>query len=141
MDVALRTIAMVVFGLGLVAGPIVPYADATCLPGQTCWQPPQLQNSQPPAVRDDSLQQQLQRDRTTVQQNQQQLTTDRTKLRMPLGTRTPLDQIQQRQQVRTDREQLLQSQQSLQRSQQLLLDQQRPPSPTPYVIKPLGARP
>jgi hypothetical protein len=141
MDAVLRTIALLAFGVSLVVGPIVPNASATCLPGQTCWQPPQLQNSQPPAVRDDTLQQQLLRDRTTVQQNQQQLTTDRTKLRMPLGTLTPLDKTQQRQQVRTDREQLLQSQQSLQRSQQLLLDQQRPPSPTPYVIKPLGARP
>jgi hypothetical protein len=141
MDTVLRLIAGVALGLGLITGLPVPAAQAACLPGQTCWQPPQLQSTPLPTVRDDSMQQQVQQDRTAVMQNQQQLTTDRTQLRMPLGNVTPLDRIQQRQQLRTDHQQLLQSQQSLQQSQQLLLNQQRPPAPTPYVIRPLGGTP
>jgi len=141
MDTALRHIAVMALGLGLITGLPLSPAVAACLPGQTCWQPPQLQNSPLPTVRDDSMQKQVQQDRTTVLQNQQKLTTDRTQLRMPLGNVTSLDRIQQRQQLRTDHQQLLQSQQALQQSQQLLLNQQRPPAPTPYVIRPLGGTP
>lgn len=142
MDAAKRTAAAIALGLslGLGWGMGMP-ADAACLPGQTCWQVPQLQNNPPPSIPNDSAAQQVLQDRATVIQNQQKLTRDRAQLRTPPGTNTPLDVIQQRQQLRDDRDQLLQSQQSLQHSQQLLLDQQRPPAPTPYIVKPQGVMP
>jgi len=129
-------IAAVIFGTGLaLAGAIAP-ANAGCLPGQTCWQPPQLQNSPLPPRRDDSAQQQFNQDRATLNQQRQNSIQDRSNFRMPPAGQTPLDRIQQREQLRQDRDQTLQMQQNLQQSQQRMLDQSRPPAPTPYLPKP-----
>lgn len=114
------------------AGP----AYAACLPGQTCWQPPQLQTSPLPPRRDDSAQRQLDQDRATLNQQRQDLIQDRAKFRTPPAGQTPLDRIQQREQLRQDHDQILQMQQNLQQSQQHMLDRQRPASPTPYLPKP-----
>lgn len=141
MDVTGRTIALMALGFCWILGLHSTPADAACLPGQSCWQVPQLQNNPPPSIPNHAAEQQVQQDRATVIQNQQQLIRDRAQLRTPPGTNTPLDRIQQRQQFRDDRDQLLQSQQSLQHSQQQLLNQQRPPAPTPYIVKPQGVMP
>lgn len=111
-------------------------AHAGCLPGQSCWQVPQLQNSPLPPWRDDTPQQQYNQDRTTTLQQRQNLIQGRSKLLTPPATQTPLDQIQQREQLRQDRDQLLKSQQQQQNSQQRLLDSHRPTPPSPYVIQP-----
>lgn len=104
-------------------GPFLGAANAACLPGQTCWQPSQ------PTVHD--LQRQVQQDRAKWLNDQQQVISDRTKEQLPLGNPTPLDRIQQQQNLRQSEDQLRQSQQSLQQSQQSLQDQLRPPLPKP----------
>ncbi|HVJ41751.1 MAG TPA: hypothetical protein VM639_09645 [Dongiaceae bacterium] len=131
----MRTIVRIFAGVLLATGlPAAAFAD--CLPGQSCWQPPQLQDSPVPPPRSDALQQQLNQDRGTMMQNQQQITSDRSKLRVPPATQTPLDRIQQRQQLRQDRDQSFESQRALQGSQQQMLDSHRPPAPRPYVPGP-----
>jgi hypothetical protein len=141
MDVIGRIIAVMALSLYWVAGLQSVPANAACLPGQSCWQVPQLQNNPPPSIPDHTIEKQMLQDRAAVIQNQQQQLRNREQLRTPPATTTPLDRIQQRQQLRDDRDQLLQSQRSLQQSQQLWIDQHRPPAPTPYVVKPFGVRP
>ena len=141
MAFVFRSIIRCALYASLVACLQISQANAGCLPGQTCWQVPQLQNARMTPPPDHSAQQRVLDDRARVIQNQQQITSDRTKLLMPPATRTPLDRANLRQDLRTDRDQLLQSQQSLQRSQLLLQEQSRPPSPTPYVVKPAGTLP
>jgi len=125
-----------ILSAGLVIALSSAAAYAGCLPGQTCWQPPQLQNSPLPTRRDDSSQQQSNQDRTTVLQQRQNLIQDRSNLLTPPATQTPLDRIQQREQLRQDRDQMLKSQQDQMQSQQRLLDSHRPAPPSPYIIQP-----
>jgi hypothetical protein len=65
-----------------------------------------------------------------VLRDQQKLLSAQTRSTMPIGTPTPLDQIEQRQELDRAQQQLWQSQNKLQNSQQLLLDQQRPKVPS-----------
>lgn len=131
----MRTILTIFISSLLASGaPAVAFAD--CLPGQSCWQPPQLQNQPVPPPQGDALQQQMNQDRRTMMQHEQQITSDRAKLRVPPATQTPLDRIQQRQQLRQDRDQFLNSQKALRGSQQQMLDSHRPPAPRPYVPGP-----
>jgi hypothetical protein len=97
-------------------------AAAGCLPGQTCW-------SQSTA-RDDAAQRQLNADRAQLLRDQQKLLSAQTRNTLPIGTPTPLEQIERQQDVEQAQQQLWQSQIKLQKSQQLLLDQQRPKVPS-----------
>jgi small-conductance mechanosensitive channel len=136
MKLLVDGIAVAGMAVGVALVVVAAPAQAACLPGQTCWQPPQLQSSPLPPRRDDSAEQQFNQDRATLNQQRQDLIQDRANLRTPPGTQTPLDRIQQREQLRQDHDQVLQMQRNLQQSQQHMLDQNRPPAPTPYYPKP-----
>lgn len=136
MKPIIHGITAVIFGTGLALAASIAPANAGCLPGQTCWAPPQLQNSPLPPRRDDSAQQQYNQDRATLSQQRQDLIQGRANFRTPPAGQTPLDRVQQREQLRQDHDQMLQMQQNLQQSQQHMLDQSRPPAPTPYLPKP-----
>lgn len=121
-------------GILVVGAAVSPLsaAMAACLPGQTCWSVTGTEAGAPSGnrgTRDDALQRQLDSDRAKVLRDQLQLNSAQTKVTAPLGSPTPLEQIEQRQDLQRSQQQLWQSQQNLQRSQQLLLDQKRPTLP------------
>ena len=121
----MRAIFAIAAGFWITAALPMSAALAACLPGQTCWTVP-IPQSGVSAPQNDALQRQVDSDRAKMLYDQQQLNSARTQATLPLGSPTPLDRIEQRQNLDRAQQQLWQSQSTLQRSQQLLLDQKRP---------------
>lgn len=127
----------IILGVGILAiGAAVlpvPAALAACLPGQTCWSVTGTEAGTSGgfggSAQGAAAQRQFDSDRAKVLRDQLQLNSARTKATLPLGSPTPLEQIEQQQDLQRSQQQLWQSQQNLQRSQQLLLDQKRPTRP------------